>query len=534
MTTIAILFLLILRISKGANLKKNILIVSIDNRPLNPNVQSNHYPTITAALNLEYANLHGYGFVQVQQDIQNLVKDVETKYPSHNRIPPSDNAKDAATAFHSGLLQFRAASWAKLPALWHIVTGMGKDYEYIFYIDSDACISGLHRNRSIEEAMESWKGNVAWGNPDPSSSAFIHFNNFPWRDDKPCAGAFICKRAAAEAILREWWDYDLPMKNFKHFHEQDALWHMLEHPEVGFKLNATTLSVLKERQFPSDWQRYEELWLCHIASYNYMVRVPILTQFLALANIRSDDAFAAAVAKIPIVRVDMFKVAEQMEAASQNDPLRIKKFPEHNEATQSAWYDAHVTSRTVQPMAPVDLYEGRLIRRKGEFWYVHNGIRRPFPNFPTFLSMGFEAALGFSPKPSDIDTIPLGPPFSLNVTENMKFIHSKPLPLDANGCRLHEELDQLVTTQGFKAKMYIVSHSNSSEQVAQQYASCRSNWVQIARIHSTVFFETILYRDVLLAQRQEWKQYDYVVTGRGIYFIVQNFGGDGRVCWLNA
>lgn len=33
-------------------------------------------------------------------------------------IPPTNVAKDEATAFHVGLLQFRAASWAKLPALW--------------------------------------------------------------------------------------------------------------------------------------------------------------------------------------------------------------------------------------------------------------------------------------------------------------------------------------------------------------------------------------------------------------------------------
>ena len=40
---------------------------------------------------------------------------VKKKYPNHNEIPPTDNAKDAATAFHVGLQQFRAASWAKLP-----------------------------------------------------------------------------------------------------------------------------------------------------------------------------------------------------------------------------------------------------------------------------------------------------------------------------------------------------------------------------------------------------------------------------------
>ena len=38
--------------------------------------------------------------------------------------------------------------------------------------------------------------------------------------DMPCAGTFIFRPALAEPILREWWDYNMPSKNFKHFHEQ--------------------------------------------------------------------------------------------------------------------------------------------------------------------------------------------------------------------------------------------------------------------------------------------------------------------------
>jgi hypothetical protein len=236
----------------------------------------------------------------------------------------------------------------------------------------------------------------------------------------PCAGSFIFRPRLAEPILREWWDFDLPSKNFKHFHEQDALWHMIESepltsvtsvvgstiplssqvqgvttltttpdsssatPEASleykvivthttntaaysseatttsgstsephttpppdssspstivtettntiaysntqsssdstattvttvtpisstitnrkhklrnrrlssedmgsspgrrfnFKMNSSTYTIVTERQFPSAWKRYEELWLCHVASYNYLVRMPILYHFL--------------------------------------------------------------------------------------------------------------------------------------------------------------------------------------------------------------------------------------------------------------
>ena len=39
-------------------------------------------------------------------------------------------------------------------------------------------------------------------------------------EDMPCAGSFILRPNLAEPVLREWWDYYLPSKNFKQFHEQ--------------------------------------------------------------------------------------------------------------------------------------------------------------------------------------------------------------------------------------------------------------------------------------------------------------------------
>ena len=96
-----------------------------------------------------------------------------------DHIPPTSIAKDVATAFHVGLRQFRAASWAKLPPLWHLATAFGDKYDYIWYIDSDAVVSPLHLNRSIEAAVAEWEDHfmVERGNPDVSKSAFIFFNN---------------------------------------------------------------------------------------------------------------------------------------------------------------------------------------------------------------------------------------------------------------------------------------------------------------------------------------------------------------------
>lgn len=106
--------------------KKTCLLVSIDNRELTETVNDGNYAPKTAVLNLEYANYHGYDFLYVQ----NIVKDFEAMTRArfkniNDKIPKMDAAKDVATAYHVGLQQFRAASWAKLPALWHVTTTVG-------------------------------------------------------------------------------------------------------------------------------------------------------------------------------------------------------------------------------------------------------------------------------------------------------------------------------------------------------------------------------------------------------------------------
>ena len=274
--------------------KSRCLLVSIDNRGLNADVHSNHYPTVTALLNKDYASHHNYDYLQLVNVIDDLEKHVQQRHSSFDVIPPTDNAKDAATAFHVGLHQFRAASWAKLPPLWDVTVKYGQKYDYIFYIDSDAVISPFYRNQSIDDLLSKWQAKnkvqaPIKGQRNIDEATFIFFNNFPWRDDMPCAGTFIFRpNARAEAIFREWWDFNgIPDRNFKHFHEQDALWHMIDgHPggidgtKYQYRMNASTFTILGERQFPSAWQRFETLWLVHIASYNYLIRNPILNIFM--------------------------------------------------------------------------------------------------------------------------------------------------------------------------------------------------------------------------------------------------------------
>lgn len=254
------------------------------------------------------------------------------------------------------------------------------DYEYIWYIDSDATVSPLHRDKSIENQIKLWESQGAFikGRSDISQSGFIFFHNHPWRDDMPCAGSFIYRPKLAEPVLREWWDFNMPSKNFKHFHEQDALWHMIEsendpkwlaeHPDVKFQMNTKTYTILREQQFPSAWKRYEDLWLCHVASYNYVLRNPILFHFLKVLHLDIQHRFAEKVKEIATkhsMRIKLLDVSTKMEARSKQDKHRVTVFPKHDASTELAWYDAHVTSKTEKPLPLAVLHEGRLIRKKG-------------------------------------------------------------------------------------------------------------------------------------------------------------------------
>lgn len=190
-------------------LKSKVLIVSVDNRKLNKNIDSNDCVTMTAVTNNNYAKYHGYDFMLLQSNIDNLLTDVAKKYFHHNEEDTDpdlhvNNAKDAATAFHVGLLQYRAASWAKLPPLWYISKEIGSKYDYILYLDSDACISPIHQSISIDMLIAANGDQVIRGNSNITDSSFIFFSNFPWRDDMPCAGVFLFKpNTVSEGILRE-------------------------------------------------------------------------------------------------------------------------------------------------------------------------------------------------------------------------------------------------------------------------------------------------------------------------------------------
>jgi hypothetical protein len=589
------------------------LLISIDNRDLQTNLQSQHYPSLTAVINHAYAEYHGYDYLYIQNDIQDLITRVLKKYPHAQQDEMMFDKskqhvlKDVATAFHIGLQQFRAASWARLPILWYLSWYFIEEkYDYIWYIDSDAVISPFFFHRTIEEAFQIWSQTLSTSirlgqHMNLNQSLLIFFNNFPWRDDMPCAGTFFFQPLQTETLFRQWWDINLPIKNFKHFHEQDGMWHILDHgrnrttftyqqlfqQKYGlfrtFELNEETYSVVQEQQFPSSWTRYEEhLWITHIASYNYLIRMPILYQFLHKLSLNEPKLFQERIEHIcqhHRLLLDPLVIAENMEIISQltdtttttttpnpssggsppnpsestikpflSHPLlihaptslkyqsRIQDWPEHNEKQQHIWYDQHVTSSS-QPTLPLSiLYEGRLIRKKHEFWIVINGTRRPFQNYDSFVRLGLSEILAFPLNAQEINAIPEGlipiDSKKLSIVESKmltryyeklipwkvheshqhcairwqsKYHTSYPNSITLNHtssssssssstptppstittgrsssstatttCTPHPQLAEIIqsSTSGMKAIIYIIAHNNETYHISQQLITC--------------------------------------------------------------
>lgn len=215
-----------------------VLVVSVDDRDVSDELKSNDYVSMVAILQQDYCIRHGYDYVSFRTDNELLHKAVVERYPNVSMKNANfEETKYGYASYHPGLSQFRASSWGKLPPLWYLATEYGDHYDYIWFMDSDAAPNPLHNNRSLGDALADWKRDsdtmIYRGNKDPYEATFIFMSNFPWRSDLPCAGTFIFKPSAlGETILREWWDYDLWMKNRADFMEQDAckyIFHLIRH-----------------------------------------------------------------------------------------------------------------------------------------------------------------------------------------------------------------------------------------------------------------------------------------------------------------
>ena len=324
--------------------KPRVLVVQVDNRGL-PEIEGGNatqaenresqlstasYWSLTPVLNHHYCRRHGYDYLLIQP-LVNETEILRSLGSSTSGIEGWDRStKDgraAIGAVHPGLGQARAASWAKLPTLLFVLLQLGTSYDLVWYLDSDIGISDQVSGRSLQEKFDEWASGskclgpprntscINWGVQDVFSSPMLLFPNSPFGDREPCAGTFMLRPNTAASMLLEWWDVNMPHKNFGLMHEQDALWNLTSSDRVRElmlaarereqaagrnpdqavidprHLTSKTVTLLQEFQFPPNGppnspEKHQRCvggkqWLCHIITTDHEQRAPWFREMLA-------------------------------------------------------------------------------------------------------------------------------------------------------------------------------------------------------------------------------------------------------------
>lgn len=253
------------------NLK--ILIFTIDNRDidndLSPTTSSHALATV---LNYHYSAKNGYDFKHFIPTID--PKRVHAKF--NVQLPLNSDPQDTRkTPFVFNVLHkhYRGITWSKLLVMWHICKELSAQYDFAMYVDSDLAVTAAKSNRTITDAIKSWKRDqmVTWGPNDLEKVAMIFFPNSPYGNWEPATGAVLFRPAISKQIIEEWWDFDSPDKNLEPYFEQHVLWTLFQYePQTKYALNKTSTAMVSEHQFPvdmtiDDWC-FHRGWLCHISS----------------------------------------------------------------------------------------------------------------------------------------------------------------------------------------------------------------------------------------------------------------------------
>jgi hypothetical protein len=330
-----------------------VAVVNVDNRDLSSDIETAGYWTLSAVINANYAAIMGYDYLYLQllpisdaskinqalTDGRNICNYSTALLMGEASLGPrpadveaalqksGEGFKEVVQAVHIGREAYRAASWAKLVALWSVST----EYDIIFFMDSDAFVV---RDVPFEQAF--MDAPLVYGH-DAQKASFVMMGNRPfWREDMPCAGLFLFRTASpGRDLLRRWWDgsgYDR-----KHAYEQDALWDILD--GAGFRLeplrdnvcaparlNKSTVAVVGTRQFLSDASQsvqdhLNESWVLHLGGGR---RVPDMRAQLSRRGIDA-RSFTAAVDDMQqhrLRKVDCLAFALEMHAESCKEARR--------------------------------------------------------------------------------------------------------------------------------------------------------------------------------------------------------------------
>jgi len=488
--------------SKGDETGLKVLLVSIDNRGLSterfPSKDKHHssYASFSAAINKDYADVHGYDYLYVTLNSTTMQKQLHSRFNCTTDLIESDfrNLKYGPASYHVGLKYMRASSWNKIPPLYHLAYEYGHMYDWILYMDTDVTLNPTFLNRSISTVLDDFQNSktskfgdhllpnnnsfVQWGQTDLSKSNMLFLTNFPWRDDMPCAGVFMFRpNRVGLSQLQEWWNFNLPIKNLYDFMEQDALWYMKEAdsddiinndgPNNGgdtsngfdgetvtvnrrgiinnghlrekmknfqskeqiahtnektqytFAINSTSMSLIYEPQMTSSVHGTNDLQFLHMANY-----IPQKMAYLAVAmkktmgKLHVESAFVKHMQRIidyHHLDLDIMGLTEKMEIHRQKGSVgaaadgtggipivtkAYKDFPiTYNGKADSTWHAVETTFILTPEKRRKGLdqdlgqtYNNYLIQIHGsaQTYLVLNGTKHRFPDFDTFLGMGYD------------------------------------------------------------------------------------------------------------------------------------------------
>ena len=86
-------------------------------------------------------------------------------------------------------------------------------------------------------------------------------------------------------------------------------------------------------------------------------------------------------------------------------------------------------------------------------------------------------------------------------------------PITNSPCETDKELDSLTSLPGTRSILYLISHDESSYKLGMKFANCKGSWIKPFRIHSTPFFESVIYTYFLELDKTTWSNVDYIITG---------------------
>ena len=198
-------------------------------------------------------------------------------------ITVQNGSKNAPNVYNSKLGIFRPSPWTKIPALRYVLLSLQRDkknfparrqYDYLFYIDSDAVVTPSMHWKSVGTFFDYWgdhklypPGFINRENNQYEKHAGIHINNASFVflsnqpfDHYPCTGVFFLNTvdSLTADLLMDWWDTtDLP--NYL-LYEQDNLHDMIVQNE---RINSHIAYMDSEPQLLPCGNN----WICHYTHF---------------------------------------------------------------------------------------------------------------------------------------------------------------------------------------------------------------------------------------------------------------------------